>query len=59
MDDMLKCFPVHFAVEGDESTLVEMVLRLQHRNLYWVWLYVRATKDSGKQEVSCMNYIIR
>ncbi|XP_023652012.1 neuronal PAS domain-containing protein 4-like isoform X2 [Paramormyrops kingsleyae] len=58
-DDLSSCASKHKSLlEGDEGTLVEMVLRLQHKNLYWVWLYVRATKDSGKQEVSCMNYIV-
>ncbi|XP_029107435.1 neuronal PAS domain-containing protein 4-like isoform X2 [Scleropages formosus] len=45
-------------VDAGEGALVEMVLRLQRKDLTWVWLYVRATKDSGKQEVSCMNYVI-
>uniref|UniRef100_A0A8C9T1L3 Neuronal PAS domain protein 4 like n=1 Tax=Scleropages formosus TaxID=113540 RepID=A0A8C9T1L3_SCLFO len=45
-------------LDAGEGALVEMVLRLQRKDLTWVWLYVRATKDSGKQEVSCMNYVI-
>ncbi|KAG7462827.1 hypothetical protein MATL_G00188870 [Megalops atlanticus] len=44
--------------KSDEDTLVEMVLRLQCKDLSWAWLYIRAARDSGKQTVSCTNYII-
>ncbi|XP_061083579.1 neuronal PAS domain-containing protein 4-like [Conger conger] len=46
--------------QGDEAVSVEMVLRLQHQDLSWVWLYVRAARNSGtaRQEVSCTNYVI-
>ncbi|KAJ8378830.1 hypothetical protein AAFF_G00233990 [Aldrovandia affinis] len=45
-------------LQGDERTLVEMVLRLQCQDLTWKCLYIRATKDSGNRSVSCSNYII-
>ncbi|XP_064174219.1 neuronal PAS domain-containing protein 4-like [Anguilla rostrata] len=46
--------------QEDKGVTVEMVLRLQHKDLSWVWLYVRAARDSGtcRQEVSCTNYVI-
>ncbi|KAJ8361432.1 hypothetical protein SKAU_G00179570 [Synaphobranchus kaupii] len=46
--------------QGDEGVSMEMVLRLQHKDLSWVWLYVRAARDSGtgRREVSCNNYVI-
>ncbi|KAG7492847.1 hypothetical protein MATL_G00019490 [Megalops atlanticus] len=45
-------------LQVDEEALVEMVLRLQCRDLSWAWLYIRAAKDSGKQTVTCNNYVI-
>uniref|UniRef100_A0A668AQM6 Neuronal PAS domain protein 4 like n=1 Tax=Myripristis murdjan TaxID=586833 RepID=A0A668AQM6_9TELE len=45
-------------MQADEGFQVEMVLRLQHKDLSWTWVYVRASKDSERQEVSCTNYII-
>ncbi|XP_061079519.1 neuronal PAS domain-containing protein 4-like [Conger conger] len=45
-------------LQVDDGTPVEMVLRLQCRDLSWKRLYVRAAKDSGKQTVICTNHII-
>ncbi|KAJ8366022.1 hypothetical protein SKAU_G00148530 [Synaphobranchus kaupii] len=45
-------------LQVNEGTPVEMVLRLQCVDLSWKWLYIRAAKDSGKQTVTCTNYII-
>ncbi|XP_036376816.1 neuronal PAS domain-containing protein 4-like [Megalops cyprinoides] len=45
-------------LQVDEEALVEIVLRLQCRDLSWAWLYIRAAKDSGKQTVTCNNYVI-
>ncbi|KAJ8248381.1 hypothetical protein GJAV_G00241420 [Gymnothorax javanicus] len=44
----------------DDGVSVEMVLRLQCKDLSWVWLYVRAAKHAGTQgqEVTCTSYII-
>ncbi|MBN3308072.1 NPAS4 protein, partial [Amia calva] len=42
----------------DEDTPVEMVLRMQCKDFSWAWLYVVAVKDSGRQSVCCINYII-
>eukprot|EP00063_Salmo_salar_P062936 XP_014037771.1 PREDICTED: neuronal PAS domain-containing protein 4-like isoform X2 [Salmo salar] len=45
-------------MQADEGRQMEMVLRLQHSDLSWSWIYTRAAKNSGNQEVSCCNYII-
>ncbi|XP_071392050.1 neuronal PAS domain-containing protein 4-like [Centroberyx affinis] len=45
-------------MQADEGFQVEMVLRLQHKDLSWTWVYVQAIKDSECQEISCTNYII-
>ncbi|KAM9561381.1 neuronal PAS domain-containing protein 4-like isoform 1-T1 [Salvelinus alpinus] len=45
-------------MQADEGGQMEMVLRLQHSDLSWSWIYTRAAKHSGNQEVSCCNYII-
>ncbi|XP_031655830.1 neuronal PAS domain-containing protein 4-like [Oncorhynchus kisutch] len=45
-------------MQADEGRQMEMVLRLQHSDLSWSWIYTRAAKHSGNQEVSCCNYII-
>ncbi|XP_052365871.1 neuronal PAS domain-containing protein 4-like isoform X2 [Oncorhynchus keta] len=45
-------------MQADEGRQMEMVLRLQHSDLSWSWIYTRAAKLPGNQEVSCCNYII-
>ncbi|CAK6951792.1 neuronal PAS domain-containing protein 4-like [Scomber scombrus] len=45
-------------MKADEDFQVEMVLRLQCKNLSWTWIYIRANKDSDRQGISCTNYII-
>ncbi|KAG7230071.1 hypothetical protein INR49_009791, partial [Caranx melampygus] len=45
-------------MQSDECCQVEMVLRLQRRDLTWTWIYTRANKDSECQSISCTNYII-
>ncbi|KAJ8393228.1 hypothetical protein AAFF_G00063000 [Aldrovandia affinis] len=58
-DDLTSSAAGHRSLlQGDEGIAVEMVLRLQSKDLSWVWLYVRAARDSGRQTVSCANYII-
>ncbi|XP_042358571.1 neuronal PAS domain-containing protein 4-like [Plectropomus leopardus] len=43
-------------MKADEGCQVEMVLRLQCKDLSWMWIYIRANKDC--QGVSCTNFII-
>ncbi|KAK2824070.1 hypothetical protein Q5P01_021245 [Channa striata] len=45
-------------VQADEGFEVEMVLRLQCKDLSWTWSYIRANKDSECQAISCTNYMI-
>uniref|UniRef100_A0A672J763 Neuronal PAS domain-containing protein 4-like n=1 Tax=Salarias fasciatus TaxID=181472 RepID=A0A672J763_SALFA len=45
-------------MQADDGSQVEMVLRLQRRDLSWTWMYIRANKDSGCQGISCTNFII-
>lgn len=46
------------SVRADEGFEVEMVLRLQGKDLSWTWIYIQANKDSEFQAISCTNYII-
>ncbi|KAF1375943.1 hypothetical protein PFLUV_G00225440 [Perca fluviatilis] len=45
-------------MQADDGLQVEMVLRLQCKDLSWTWVYIRANKDSECQSVSCANFII-
>ncbi|KAG9338069.1 hypothetical protein JZ751_027145 [Albula glossodonta] len=45
-------------LQVEEGTQVQMVLRLQCRDVSWKQLYIRAAKDCGKQTVTCTNYLI-
>ncbi|XP_038592756.1 neuronal PAS domain-containing protein 4-like [Micropterus salmoides] len=45
-------------MQADEGFQVEMVLRLQCKDLSWIWSYIQANKDSACQGVSCTNFII-
>uniref|UniRef100_A0A3Q2FFT3 Neuronal PAS domain-containing protein 4-like n=1 Tax=Cyprinodon variegatus TaxID=28743 RepID=A0A3Q2FFT3_CYPVA len=46
-------------MQAEEGFQVEMILRLQCRDLSWTWIYIRANKDPECQSISCTNYIIR
>ncbi|XP_074502737.1 neuronal PAS domain-containing protein 4-like isoform X1 [Sebastes fasciatus] len=45
-------------MQADEGFQVEMVLRLQCKDLSWTWIYIRANKDSECKSVNCTNFII-
>nr|XP_015218060.1 PREDICTED: neuronal PAS domain-containing protein 4-like [Lepisosteus oculatus] len=45
-------------LKADDDMPVEMVLRMQCKNLSWTCFYIVAVKDSRSQSVSCTNYII-
>ncbi|CAL8300171.1 unnamed protein product [Merluccius merluccius] len=45
-------------VQTNEGFELEMVLRLQHKDLSWTWIYTRATNPCGNQSIHCTNYII-
>ncbi|XP_062375160.1 neuronal PAS domain-containing protein 4-like [Sardina pilchardus] len=45
-------------IEMMEDPQVEMVLRLQCKDLSWTWLYTCAAMYAGKDEIACTNYII-
>ncbi|XP_010787785.1 neuronal PAS domain-containing protein 4-like isoform X1 [Notothenia coriiceps] len=45
-------------MQADEGFQVEVVLRLQCKDLSWTWIYIQANKDSESQTVSCTNFII-
>lgn len=52
-------FAFFLPVQADEGFQVEMVLRLQCKDLSWTWVYIQASKDSGCQSLSCTNFLIR
>ncbi|TTU93294.1 Neuronal PAS domain-containing protein 4-like [Bagarius yarrelli] len=37
---------------------VDLVLRVQDKQLNWVWLYIIATRDTHSHLINCTNYII-
>nr|XP_046258872.1 neuronal PAS domain-containing protein 4-like [Scatophagus argus] len=45
-------------LQADEGFQVEMVLRLQCKDLSWTWIYIQANKDSECLAMSCTNFII-
>ncbi|XP_068184033.1 neuronal PAS domain-containing protein 4-like [Antennarius striatus] len=45
-------------IQADEGFQVEMVLRLQCKDLSWTWIYIQANKDSEVQGLRCTNFII-
>ncbi|XP_044070780.1 neuronal PAS domain-containing protein 4-like isoform X2 [Siniperca chuatsi] len=45
-------------MQADEGFQVEMVLRLQCKDLSWTWSYIQANKDSECQGMSCTNFLI-
>uniref|UniRef100_UPI0037E9A14F neuronal PAS domain-containing protein 4-like n=1 Tax=Semicossyphus pulcher TaxID=241346 RepID=UPI0037E9A14F len=57
--DLSLCADAHRSLmQADEGSQVEMVLRLQCRNLSWTWIYVQANKLSESQGMSCTHFII-
>ncbi|XP_026866363.2 neuronal PAS domain-containing protein 4-like [Electrophorus electricus] len=51
------CGHKHLMQQSGDGQL-ELVLRLQAKDLAWVWLYVWAAKEAQSQEVTCTNYVI-
>lgn len=49
----------HPTVENDGDAEVQMVVRVQCKDLSWVWMYVRACMEEAKQAIGCRNHIIR
>ncbi|KAM9345450.1 neuronal PAS domain-containing protein 4-like [Symphorus nematophorus] len=45
-------------MQADEGFQVELVLRLQCKDLSWNWIYIQANKDSDSQGISCTNFIM-
>ncbi|XP_030235605.1 neuronal PAS domain-containing protein 4-like [Gadus morhua] len=57
--DLKRAVDAHLSlVEADEGREVEMVLRLQHKDLTWTWVYTRATNQGDSQSIHCTNHII-
>lgn len=46
-------------MQADEGSQVEMVLRLQCKDLAWAWIYIQAKKYPDNQGFHCQNFIIR
>ncbi|XP_041646179.1 neuronal PAS domain-containing protein 4-like [Cheilinus undulatus] len=58
-EDLAVCAESHRGLmHADEGSQVEMVLRLQGKDLSWTWIYIQANKISEIQGVSCTNFII-
>ncbi|XP_072293509.1 neuronal PAS domain-containing protein 4-like [Eucyclogobius newberryi] len=56
-EDLLPTAECHKTlVQADDGYQLQMVLRLQCKDLSWAWIYIRANKEL--QSISCTNYII-
>ncbi|XP_077098063.1 neuronal PAS domain-containing protein 4-like isoform X1 [Siphateles boraxobius] len=53
-----RCHTTLLRAEGDTHTHTQMLVRLQRRDLSWVWLYVCATIGAAKESISCTNHVI-
>uniref|UniRef100_A0A8C5BHM4 Neuronal PAS domain-containing protein 4-like n=1 Tax=Gadus morhua TaxID=8049 RepID=A0A8C5BHM4_GADMO len=56
--DLKRAVDAHLSLGADEGREVEMVLRLQHKDLTWTWVYTRATNQGDSQSIHCTNHII-
>ncbi|XP_063048119.1 neuronal PAS domain-containing protein 4-like [Engraulis encrasicolus] len=45
-------------IEMVDEPQVELVVRLQCKDLSWAWLYISAAKSPEKEEITCSNFII-
>lgn len=45
-------------MQAEEGSRVEMVLRLQCKDLAWTWVYTQAQKYPDSQSVHCESIII-
>ncbi|XP_034538017.1 neuronal PAS domain-containing protein 4-like [Notolabrus celidotus] len=58
-EDLSACAAAHTSLlQADEGSRVEMVLRLQCKDLSWTWIYTQANKLCELQGVSCTNFTI-
>ncbi|CAJ1067419.1 neuronal PAS domain-containing protein 4-like [Xyrichtys novacula] len=58
-EELSVCAASHRSLmQADQGFQVEMVLRLQCKDLSWTWIYTQANKLSELQGVSCTNFII-
>ncbi|XP_039504483.1 neuronal PAS domain-containing protein 4-like isoform X1 [Pimephales promelas] len=51
-----RCHTTLLREEGDTHT--QMLVRLQRRDLSWVWVYACATIGAAKESISCTSHII-
>ncbi|XP_056094766.1 neuronal PAS domain-containing protein 4-like [Rhinichthys klamathensis goyatoka] len=51
-----RCHTTLLREEGDTHT--QMLVRLQHRDLSWVWIYACATIGAAKESISCTSHVI-
>nr|XP_055027104.1 neuronal PAS domain-containing protein 4-like isoform X1 [Misgurnus anguillicaudatus] len=58
-DDLTLAASLHKSLIVDDGDAdVQMVVRLQCKDLSWVWIYIWANMEVGKQVIACKNYII-
>ncbi|KAM3606049.1 uncharacterized protein V6R79_009869 [Siganus canaliculatus] len=58
-EDLTLCTASHRSLlQADEGFQVELVLRVQCKDLSWTWIYMQANKGSDCQHVCCTNFII-
>ncbi|XP_073690896.1 neuronal PAS domain-containing protein 4-like isoform X2 [Garra rufa] len=58
-DDLTLAAGRHRTLIGDDGDAnVEMLVRLQCKDLSWIWLYVCASVDRAREEIACINHVI-
>ncbi|CAM4728272.1 unnamed protein product [Leuciscus chuanchicus] len=51
-----RCHTTLLREEGDTHT--QMLVRLQRKDLSWIWIYTCATIGAAKESISCTNHVI-
>ncbi|XP_048060038.1 neuronal PAS domain-containing protein 4-like isoform X2 [Megalobrama amblycephala] len=58
-DDLTLAARCHTTLIRDEGdTSAEMLVRLQRKDLSWIWLYICATTKAAKESIACKNHVI-
>ncbi|XP_051503822.1 neuronal PAS domain-containing protein 4-like isoform X2 [Myxocyprinus asiaticus] len=57
-DDLTVSASCHESLKDDGVSEVQLVVRLQCKDLSWLWIYTRATVDTDKQLITCTNHVI-
>ncbi|KAL1263750.1 hypothetical protein QQF64_006489 [Cirrhinus molitorella] len=58
-DDLTLAAGCHHTLIGEDSDANgEMLVRLQCKDLSWIWLYICASTDRARETIACTNHVI-